>query len=69
MIDLFVRVGLLFPSGESVMTKRNVYYLPGMGGRLSTSLRLAFRSGGFNIQGGEFPGEFGKLDLVGKLIA
>ena len=63
MIDPFVRVGLLFSSSESVVTKRNVYYLPGMGGRLNTGLGLALLSRGFTVQGRELTGEFRKLDF------
>jgi hypothetical protein len=63
LIDPFVRVGLLFSSGEIDVTKRNVYYLPGMGGRLSTGLGLALLSKGFTVQGRELTGEFRKLDF------
>ena len=63
MIDLFIRVNLLFSSGKSAVTKRNVYYLPGMGGRLDTGLGLALLNRGFNLQGRELTGEFRKLDF------
>jgi hypothetical protein len=45
-----------------VITK-NVYYLPGMGGRLDTGLGLALLSRDFILQGRELTGEFRKLDF------
>jgi hypothetical protein len=45
------------------LIKKNVYYLPGMGGRLDTGLGLALLSRGFNLQGRELTGEFRKLDF------
>ena len=45
------------------MTKKNVYYLPGMGGRLNTGLGLVLLSKGFTVQGRELTGEFRKLDF------
>ena len=45
------------------MITKNVYYLPGMGGRLNAGLGLALLSRGLNIQGRELAGEFRKLDF------
>ena len=42
---------------------RNVYYLPGMGGRLDAGLGLALLSRGLNVRGRELAGEFRKLDF------
>jgi len=43
--------------------KSDIYYLPGMGGRLNTGLGLALLSRSFTVQGRELTGEFRRLDF------
>ena len=45
------------------MITKDVYYLPGMGGRLDAGLGLALLSRGLYVQGRELAGEFRKLDF------
>lgn len=44
-----------------------VYYLPGAGGQLATSLGQALRGRGFNVTGRETRGEFRQLGLEEQL--
>ena len=47
--------------------ENTVYYLPGMGGRLSTGLGQAILSHGFQVIGRETRGEFQKLSFQHKI--
>ena len=47
--------------------KNTIYYLPGMGGRLSTGLGQAILDRGFQVIGRETCGEFKKLSFQNKI--